>query len=486
MLRLDLARTTGLALALCLGASSARAQPAPPEPPPPQETPAPTEPAPTPPEPADVFAELPITAGGLTATAAAARAVEVAPQVRSAEAASEQAREAFRIGKVAFAPRLDLRASYTRLSEIDQVPFALPPELGGGQLDLFPQILNNYLLRATVSVPLTDYFLTTLPAYRAGDEAATLAAHQRDVQREMAALRAREAFYNHVRVRTSELVVRDAVATLEAHIADLEALVAAGQVTRADLMQARAQLAEAQAQAAASRGAIRVTADILRVLLDLPADAEIAIGEDVLRDLPTSAPDPRALHQAALSERADVQALRALIRVNQHTVEAQEGARWPRLSVVGNFDYARPNQRVIPQEDQFRGSWDVSAVLAWSPNDYVTRGVEVDRANLEVIQARANLEALGDQIAIQASQAASDMQIALENLESTRQGVEAAREAWRVRSDLLGAGEATPSDVLDAEAALRRAQLAQIDAHIAVLLAHVQVQYVTGHATSQP
>ncbi|ACY18689.1 outer membrane efflux protein [Haliangium ochraceum DSM 14365] len=433
--------------------------------------------------PADVFAELPTSSGGLTADAAAARAVEVAPQVRVAEAARQQARSAADIGKVAFAPRLDLRASYTRLSDVNG-SIEFPPELGGGSIE-FPQPVNSFATRASLAVPISDYFLTILPAYRAGVEAADLAEHQVAAEKDSTAVRAREAFYNHVRVRASEIVVTDAVALLEAHIADLEALVGAGMATRADLMQARAQLAETKAQVAATRGAVQVTADVLRTLLALERGAEIAVDTAVLRELPTAAPESEALLSAALEQRADVQALRSLIRLNQHVIDARKGSRLPQLAVVGNVDYANPNQRIFPQQDAFRATWDISAVLSWSPNDFVSRGVDVDEAELELTRAKANLEGLSDQLSILASQAANDMRVALENLESTREGIEAAREAWRVRNDLLSAGETTPSDVLDAEAALRRAQLAQIDAHIAALLAHVQVQYVMGRATPQ-
>jgi outer membrane protein TolC len=438
--------------------------------------------------PRNIFDELPATRDGLTADAVAARAVQVAPLVRSARAASRQAADAAVAGGVAFAPRLDLRASYTRLSDIDQPPLVF----GGMELENpFPQVLNNYGLRATMTVEVTDYFLTIRPAYRAGKRAAGVAQHQSEAEQEVTALRAREAFYSHLRARAAVLVVNGAIGLIEDHSHHLEALAAAGQATRADLMQARAQLAEAKAELARSRGAVQITADVLRTMLDLAPTAAIAIGEDVFMGaLPAPAPNPETVVRAALQSRRDVRALRELVRMHEATVRARQGARWPSLAVVGNVDYANPNPRAIPQTEEFRASWDVSAVVSWSPNDYVTRGVAVDQARLELVRAESTLQALEDQIAVQAARVCNDLGVALQSLEAAREGVEAAREAWRVRRDLLGAGEATASEVLDAEALLRRSQLAEIDAHIAAHLAHAQLQYImgrmSGQATPQP
>jgi outer membrane protein TolC len=434
-------------------------------------------------EPLDVIEELSTSQGGLTADEAAQRAIRVAPLVHSADAARVQAEDAAVMGGVAFMPRFDLQASYTRLSEMDQPPLTFGTTVID---DAFPQILDNYGLRGTMTVPLTDYFLTVLPTYQAGRKAADVARHQGLAEREATALRARETFYGHVRARAAELISKDAVRLLEDHIRNLEEFVEVGQATRADLMQAQAQLADARVQLARSEGLVRVTDYALRRLLDMDSNEEIHIGEDVFHGLPEVAPATDELIQAALQNRPDVRALQALVLTHEAAIRAQQGTRYPSLALVGNVDYANPNPRAFPQNDEFQTSWDVSIILSWSLNDTITRSIQVDQARLEATRTQANLAVLEDQIAVQASQASNDFQVALQTIESTRQGVEASREAWRVRRDLLGAGEATPNDVLDAETSLRRAQFAQVDAYIAARIAYAQVQYVVGQSNTQP
>ena len=80
--------------------------------------------------------------------------------------------------------------------------------------------------------------------------------------------------------------------------------------------------------------------------------------------------------------------------------------------------------------------------------------------------------------AIEAAQAASDMQVARANLESTVDGRVAAEETFRVRRAMLEAGAATPTEVLDAEIARRRAELAALDASIATHVAEAKLRFV--------
>ena len=422
---------------------------------------------------------LPVQAGGLTADRAAQLAAQSAPAVLQASASLRHADETARVATAAFLPRLDLRASYTRLGEIDQQPI----DFGGMQISLAPSILNTTQLNATARVPVSDYFFTIAPGYQASKKAADVARAQLEAQREVAAFTARQYFYVHVRATAAELVAGTAVQQLESAVADLDALVKAGTATRGDLLQAQAQLANARVELSASQGQVRTSADQLRITLGLEAGASLALGEDVLAARPAAEPPPSELEARALRDRPEVSALRALIAANQLSVRVEKGRQLPSLSVTGAYDYANPNARVFPQEEKFSGSWSAGVVLSWSPNDAIARRADISRAELEVSRARTDLLELERRIRTEASQASNDLHVAREQLAAAEQGVAAAREAWRVQRDLLGAGEATAQQALDAQAALTRAQQSVIDAQISARIASARADYVVGRAT---
>lgn len=422
---------------------------------------------------------------GWTAEKVAARAVEVAPSVRQAQAARATADSNVDLGIAAFAPRLDLRASYTRVSEIPISPELIEQFGGAENADAFKPLQDNYLLRASLAVPVSDYFFTVLPSFRAAEHAARVASFQAEAESEAIALRARESFYMFVRTAAAERVAIDAVAQLEAYLADLEVLVTAGEVTPADVLQARSQLAEAKVQRSSAKGGVRVAAQALRLLLDLPPDAPVTVAEDVFASTPPAVPETQTLVTQAMEGRPEVRALNALADAADAQIRAAQGTRVPKLSVVGNLDYANPNQRQFPQSAEFTSSWDLSVVLAWSPNDFVSNLVVVDEARLARTRVDNDLATLEDALGATAAQASSDYGVALETIGAADEGVNAAREAWRVRRELLGAGEATPSEALETETALRRAEMQRIDAHVAARLALARVQHVIGKARAR-
>lgn len=437
-------------------------------------------PSSAPPEPAAI--RLEVSARGLTAEAAARRAVQIDPAVLQASAAVGQSVVEAKVATAAFLPRVDLRASYTRLGEVAQEPIVF----GGQTISLFPQILNNYQLHGGISFPVSDYFLTIAPGYKASKKAAEISVYQLQAQREAAAFTARQTYYAYARAVAAELVARASVEQLTAHVADLDALVKAGSSTRGDQMQAEAQLANARVQLSSAQGSVRTQGEQLRTYLGLEAEAPLALGEDVLasggaNDSPAAS--ATQLEASALGARPEIAALRALIETHRLTVKAQQGRRWPSLSITGAYDYANPNSRSVPQEEKFTGTWSAGIVASWSPNDAIAGKAEVGRAELEVIRARTDLVELERRIRNEASQAASDLHVAREQITAAEQGVLAAREAWRVQRDLLGAGEATEQQALDAQAAMARAEQSLIDAHISARVARARADYVVGRAT---
>lgn len=420
---------------------------------------------------------IPVTPGGWTADAAAARAVQVAEKVEAAAVDRIRAEAAARWRVADFAPRLDLQASYTRLSAIDSPPFSF------GEITVdspFPQILDQYGLKATLTVPVSDAFVSILPAWRAAQGGAEVARWQGLVEQQSAALGAREALYGLARVEAARLVADDAVRLLDAHLDDLDALYRAGLVTRADVLQAQARRAQAEGQQAQLAGARRVAEANLRILLDLEPDAPVGIGEDLTRD--PAPPPPEAEAADGWRDRPEVQALRALVGVYEHTADAQGGQRWPRLALAGNLNYANPNQRIVPQVEEFSATWDVSVVLSWSPNAFVRGTAEREDALLQARRTRADLAALQDGLSLQLARSVADFHAARAALAAAEREVESARAAWGLETDLLRAGEATPNAVLDAEAALRRAQATLFDVRIDCHLARARIDHAVGRA----
>ena len=452
---------------------------------------------------------------GYTADAVAERALETAPTLDRARAAVRQAGAGADRALYGLIPQLNLGFRYTRLSEIvnqglvsGDGPMLTPeiidglvagvddPEaafndrvilegLAGFSNFTFPVILDQLSFTGGVAYPLSDAFLSILPAYQGAQENVRAAQHNVDAQREAVAFSAREAYYSFARARGAAAVAQISLEQAEARHRQVQAFVAAGTVAPVDELRLRAQVASARVSVLRAQAGVRVATTALRTLMHLPGDAEIAVAEDVLAPVPPLDGDIDALIGRALDQREDVRALRSLIRASEYRITAAEGSRYPHLAVAANIDLSNPQQRVFPQTQEFRHSWDVSAIVSWSPHDLLNGEAQASEARALRDQAEADLRSLEDGIRIQVTDSATSYVAAREALEASRIGVEAAEESYRVQLERYRAGAATLTDLTDAAGEQARAQLELVAAATTARIAAAALARSLGTGASE-
>ncbi len=457
---------------------------------------------------AELRAALAPVAGGLTATDAIRLALESGAPIERAEADARRAEVASHYAYFVWFPRLEASARYTRLSKVDlpQLDFVTPVVQGiydsldpafrdvafpggrpmamgpadGADNPLFVQILDNFAFRFDLTVPVSDYFLTILPVYRATKMGESLGRVQLRTQRETVSLRAVEAYLATVRARAARRVTADSLAALEQQRDDLGALVDAGLASSADRAQVSAQLAATRIAAQQADGGVRVAELALRQILGLPADHEIRPAEDLFAPTLVAPPELDALIEEAKRERTEVQALRRMLAIQVEQLKLTYGKMLPRLTLLGAFDIANPNQRVLPLQEEFRTSWDITLRLAWSTSDFSAGWVQREEQQLTIAGIRADVRALEEAVTLEVSAARDALISARLAIDAAREGIEAATEAYTERRSLAAAGESTTTDVLAAETALRRAQLQLVNAHLDVRLAQARLDRAIG------
>ena len=416
---------------------------------------------------------------GLTATSAAARAALVIPAVLSAKAREDRADAAAKRVRSDFLPDTTLRASYLRLSRISQPPI----ELDGVLFDNpFPVVLDNFALRARISLQATDYFLTILPNYRSAQRSAIAAEHETDVERQGAAFRAQQSFYDYVRTGAALLVAKDSVRSLQSNADTVEALVHGGELPRSDFELAQAQLADARVARLDTEGQLSIAAVRLRRAIHMPADEPLAIAEDVFSPLSPDVPSTEELLELAFAQRPEVNALREAIEAQGYRVRMARGNQSPKLIATAGADYVNPNERILPLSPVFKSSWDVGVALAWSPDGFAASRRQMKEERFGVEQVRQDLEGLRDRITVEVTEARATFLAAHASIEAAGEGVQAARASYTDRAALLSAGEATTNELLLAESRLRQSQLTAIDAYINARLAYAAVQFVIGRS----
>ncbi len=460
----------------------------------------------------DAFAML-VSDDGETADSVAEAAVETAPQMESQRASLRSAEHNRDRQWLNYLPQVGMSFGYTRLSAVAR------PAIGGGSIPQpvidglnasiaaqrdgttpneasadvdaaflqifqsltagfkFPQVLDQWALKGTLSYPVTDLFMTILPSYEASEGFAEAERIRLDAQRATVDLQARTAFYDHVRAQATLAVAVATQRQTEANRTQVEALVRAGVSARVDLMRVEAQNAAARVGVARAQGAVQVTGHILRTLMHRPSGrGPIPIGENLAENLPEVNETREALQAQAHESRAELLAMRRVVGARDDLVSVRSGARWPQIFIQGQIDYANPNQRVFPQTQRFYASWAVGAVLQYTLNQTLENDQLRSAAIADLDQARADMEALNDAITMEVDQAYEAYQSASTALTAAGAGLQAAEEAYRVRQEELAAGTAVARDLVDAESDLTRARIDLVDTIIDVRIAHAQLQ----------
>ncbi|MEZ4383828.1 MAG: TolC family protein [Nannocystaceae bacterium] len=448
--------------------------------------------------------------GGLTSDDVARNALQSAPSVGVRTAELQQAAARVDQTMVNFLPQLKGSAGYTRLSKVNvdlggggaivgaanAGPLLVAPCPGGaGQCVVdsagtpvgaapfafnFP--LNSYSLQAQLSVPLSDYVLSLLPARRgsaASKEAARLAREAEIIKVEVDA---RLAYYNWLRTIAAVVVAQASLERSKARLADAEASFSAGVASKADVLRLDSLVASTESGVVDAQATQALAARHLAVMMNREGDADFAVGEDVLSQAaaPKGLGDLDTLIHEAHQNRRELQSMHANGKAIKYGMKATRAAYFPRLDAFGDAVYANPNQRFFPLQQEWNASWSVGAQISYSINQTLRTRAEMALLKGDARKLAHQEESLRRGITMEVTQAYLDRQRALAALELNTRAVTSSTEAYRVAADLFAAGSATTTDIIEAEIARVTTTLQEFNARVDLRVADLKLRYAVG------
>ncbi|MEZ4409394.1 MAG: TolC family protein [Polyangiales bacterium] len=463
--------------------------------------------------------------GGLTAERVAARALATSLAVRTARLNTSAAESARSEAGLQMIPQIALSARYTRLSPITlptlgvsrPTPLLLGstgaspcvndngvvvdgsigqggvPVCPGGARPIqsppsafsFPVILNQYGFRGTVTVPITDIAFRLARVYQAAGRTVEARRLDEEAARSQAATDARVAFYEYMRAQGQLAVAEQGVESARRHGVELGRMVAAGTAARVDQMRVEAQVAESERLVLAAREGVALAEAQLRQRAHFTADEPLQLGEAL--DEPVATPTNfNDLLNRATRDRPELRSLERQASALDANVAATRAGIFPSLTGQFNVDVANPNQRFIPQTEEFNTTWDATIQLQWSPTAALVTNATANRlaAQRDALEAQLQQAREGFEIEARAQWTAS--QTAAAAIESTRRQLAAAEESYRVRRERFLAGASVSSDLTDAELDLLRARLAVVNANVDLREALARLRRAVGTREAAP
>jgi outer membrane protein TolC len=422
------------------------------------------------PAPADQAAPPGVAGGPATFTLSDALAFGLRnnPRLRSARAAVERARGQEQVSFAPFLPQLDLFGQYGVTSS------NLSPGVPGytGIIRAVNDEPHSYQ-ETELALQWTVYdFGRTGGRYRQAVARERLAELQLDRAAQTVELDVAAAYLEVLLARASRRVQEDAVRRARAILDDAEARRKGGVALKEDVLRAEVQLSEArEALVLAREGEFNAAARLNNALGRNAALPLEVVDLEVQPPLPGPLAD--LLEQAA-AQRPEVGVARQAVAAAQAGLEAARGELLPWVFVrasVGNTS----GQNV-------ETGWQEGAGLHLQAPLYSggRRRGELRSAEADIEAAVADAQTILDAITLQVNLAYRGVVAARERIDLARAAVVQAEENLRLVRTRYRNGNATPTDIVDSEAALTRSQQRFYSATYTYLAALARLNYAVG------
>jgi outer membrane protein TolC len=417
--------------------------------------------------------------GGLTADQVAARAQETSFDAAARREAIHAAEGRLEQAAVAYVPKLTLTGRYTRLSPLDPIP------IGPGTAIVFP--VDQYLAQANLTVPLTDYILRLSQGYASASRNKRAATLDEQAARLKSGLDGRIAYYSWLRARAQVFVSERALDQAKGHLEDARHAFDVGTASKADVLRVESQLASAELVLERAKNFADLSEDQIRTAMHDPSTQPYAVGEDLRAEVAPVAgrENLAALRAEALDKRLEIRALDETAWSFREQAKALRAGYLPRIDAFGDVIYAKPNPRVFLPTAEFKTTWDVGVQLVWTPNDSFAAPGAVSEAEAHAAQTDMQKAALRDSVKLEVMQAYQALREAEVAVQTTKRGLTASEEGYRVRRELFRNGRATSIELTDAEVDLFRASLDAVNARADLRSARARLLHATGRDVPQ-
>ncbi len=435
---------------------------------------------------------------GLTSDRAVQEVVATSPDLRRTKALLKEAKGGALRAMSGLVPQLELLARASKLSPVEEAGIPLPVDQGELETAIglledpiarelwtgltevrFPSLTTQYATNATLTYSFTRSLAEAMPAYRAAKKSKEAAKFQIQAELNDVAFDGRQAYYEYARAEASLAVANFALEAAVSQRKETESFFKAGSAAHVDLMRVRAQEEAARVAVEQAKLGVEVAARALQTLMH--TEERPSLGEDLSEEVTeTPTETEKELLERAYQNRPDLLALRKYIEVTSHELKSAKGRGAPNVLARGSVQYSNPNLRIVPQQERFVATWEVGAVIRWTPNATVAASGRARELQADLERANADVQLIKDAIRVEVAEGYNGILAARSAIASARSGLEAAREGYRVKREQLRAGIVNTTDLLQAQAELIRAQVDLVDSSIGIRVAMAQLRRAIG------
>lgn len=373
-------------------------------------------------------------------------------------------------------PRLSFGASYTRLSDIKPfqvtVPFAPTP------ITIQEPILNNYQLKLSLQQPLfTGFRLSSLKSAANYNNKAVKLEHIKEINEE--AYRIHTAFWNYYKAQKVLGLIEENLKSLEKHLTDTKNFLENGLATRNDLLKLEVQHSNTELMKIEARNNLELARTAFNKAVGIKLDTKSRVSTDKPEAVDVTSKFDDLLNEA-LQTREEIKSLEYKIKAGEENIDAAQADWFPSVYLFGNYYYSRPNERIMPLEDQFNDSWAVGVALNWNILDWGETSAKTIQAEQQLIQAETSYQIIKENIEMEVYKDYLKVLSEFEKVNVSQKALEQAEENYRITKDKYNQQLATSTDLIDAEVAVLNAQTNLTNALVDLEIAKTKLEKSVG------
>jgi outer membrane protein len=286
------------------------------------------------------------------------------------------------------------------------------------------------------------------------------------------------AYYQVLRAASLRKIAQEAVRRADDDLGVARKLEKGGVIEREKVLRVEVQLAQSQRQLDSAEGALAIAIASINAAMGVDVSSPTSVAEvGVMPSSPGSLSD---CLQLAVSQRRELSVARSSVQV------AQEGERVAKADflpkIVAEGDYLNFEQ-TTPRANLGLGLGFIK--LEWGLFEGGRRIGELKVADSKTRSAMALAQTIADTISLQTVEAWHQMTTALKAIDLAKPAVTQAQENYRLVKARAGQGDATATELTDAETALTRAEQDYLNSIYDYLTARARLDYAMGQTPGE-
>ncbi len=380
-------------------------------------------------------------------------------------------------------PDFDVSAGYSRLSNIPTEYINFPGFPPIPSTALFPVILNNYSAGASLSESVFNGFQWKY-AVQNMQFAEKSAEFSLESQKSNVSILVIMEYINLNKLQRAYDVVQENMKEINAHVDEVNDFVKHGLATQNDLLRTQLQYSNAQLNELDIKNQIQTLNFNLNTLLGLPDNTAIAVDSNAILTSRSSQPLPYYL-QNYTQNRNDLKAADMQTKAAEAGIDETKSGLYPKLTIGADYNYLRPNPRIVPPLDQFQPTWDIGFRISYSITGLYDNKNKTDVSRAKYAEAKAQYDDLSDNAKMDINKDYLQYKESLDKIGVAQKSLEQAVENYKIVKSRYDNHIALLTDLLDADNYLLNAKISLISSKADATLAYYSMLKSAGVFTTK-